>query len=298
MQTGQEDKAFFRPCPACGGDVHTVASRCKHCGAELRASLAAPQPPPAAGDPQPVEPPSVTAPPAPSAPPAPAAAAPPAPDPVPPPPRIEPAPPPAPAPAPAPIATASATARPGRWLWLAGAVLLLAIGMALGVIIERSGREEHAVRPALLETATHTAPRSLADPDFDFDPDFAQPPGGGFSLRITPFSGGRHRSGPNDGPAVDEFVQRIGGELCTKLADCADLDPTIAAMCHMVAGSIDTDDLADKISRGECRYDAGAAGDCIDGLSKLDCNSDQTDPFAMMAIVESMMSCTEAVSCM
>lgn len=187
------------------------------------------------------------------------------------------------------------------------------MGMALGVLIERSSAPP-PVAPSALASRTFTAPRGYApevqprapaldDRDFDFDldldPDFVRPPGRyapGLGLRIQPFVPRPHGP-PTAAPSVDDFARALGRELCDTLADCAAADPTVALACRAVVGQLDSAELADRVARGECYYDAAAAARCVDGLSALDCTAASPDPRAAMLAFRVVTSCLDAVRC-
>jgi hypothetical protein len=265
------DKAFFEACPECGGDVHKIARRCKHCGADLQAAQPAPAPAPIKAAPAAPAAPVQAAPDAPSAPPQ------------------------------------------NRKLLIAGAaVMIFAVGMAAGILVERAGDDERPAATPAPMAQSRRAPQRPVVPDFDvpddpnLDVDTYNLPGGGtgFTFRfgspsVPSLRSRRPRPGRvGDGPDVETFVKTLGGEVCTKLSDCTDVDPAIGMLCSTLTMTIPTDDVAARVDSGECSYDAMAAGICLDGLQSIDCSDDTpTDPFAMLSSVDAIMSCLEALRC-
>jgi hypothetical protein len=276
--------------------VHPVAGRCKHCRADLaalRAAAAAAMPTPA-----PIQ------------------------TPMPIPTQVQ-------APMPAPTRP-PVSAHPPRWRLALAAALVLALSIASGVVAHRvyarvrgdasPARDKGPVATAsqLTNDADHDS-SSNADPDVDTPPSPpAQPPdpdddpdmtapfgldpfalldplggggglgGGGFGLGLP------HRSGPPDLHDVDGFVAGLGDTVCHKLMDCGVLPGGGPDVCGMLAPMLSDPETAERVRRGECRYDQKAAGDCLAALGGMKCDG---DPDQLLAMAPRIGACVQAVDC-
>lgn len=265
----------MEPCLACGLPVHPIAGHCKHCRADLvalrasaarearrRAAEAVPRPPLRAPTPLPVP---VAAPPS----------------------------------APAPAVAAASRRR--RWPIVAAVVVVLAAGVGGGVFAQRLYASAHADEPEVrdVEVRDHGSwlkrPRAQVDPapTPDADADIYADPD-----PLSPFRrpGGSRPPQAGAAPRVDQFGQALAGVLCEKLATCGLLDDMGAGMCSMMADALDDPLTAERVRRGECRYDQNAATQCLDALSGLRCDA-ALDPGELLAMADSMGACSHALRC-
>ncbi|RMH39113.1 MAG: hypothetical protein D6689_17480 [Deltaproteobacteria bacterium] len=157
--------------------------------------------------------------------------------------------------------------------------------MATGILIERAGgsRRVEPDRAARSARALHVPSR----PNPGFDP---------FDLMLPR----RRAANPDDAPPPDEFAHKVADEMCAKLADCADADPSIEILCRTVASALPSGDVAAKVADGTCRYNEASAAACLDALASFDCDAPQRgplDPFGAMLSVDAIFSCVDALRC-
>jgi hypothetical protein len=214
-----------------------------------------------------------------------------------------------------------------RWPLLVAAVLVLSAGAAGGVLAQRfygtaeAGQDDeaaddessttddqaaapasvpdHAARPDPHDKsaiADPFLPRLFGDPD-PMDPaDPIDPP-------MDPPLGRRPQARLPKGapPDVDNFGSALATSLCEKLTTCGVFDGLGGGLggtdiCSLAASSFADPDTAERVRRGECQYDAAAAGQCLDALGDLKCDA-TTDPSSLLAFADSVSSCTSAVTC-
>jgi hypothetical protein len=66
-------------------------------------------------------------------------------------------------------------------------------------------------------------------------------------------------------------------------------------MCSLLADGLQDPLTAERVRRGECRYDEGAAGACLDALGGMRC--DAAGPEDLLALADSVDACTRALDC-
>ncbi len=280
----------FVQCPACGGPVHPVAGRCKHCKADLvahreaeaRARRAAQQamhetarsaPPPPPGNPR-----------APS--PAPAAAPAPHPRAQTPQPSLQPQ-----------VVYAEPSAWSRRWPLLVSAVALLAILVSLFFLLHTSSGEAEPLDHQTLTNAPHVVPDQMPSPTLPQpqmpsvpDPDFApQPldPGGSTAPRAW-------TTAPDPGTFSVALVETV----CAKLTDCGISDDFSSVLCKEMAKGASNPALDAKVKSGECTYDRAAASACLKAVSNMSCDmNDADDVAAWLGQASSMVDCAGAFTC-
>jgi hypothetical protein len=298
-------------CPLCGGDVHAVAGRCKHCKqdlVELRARQALAAAPPAArpSNAAPGPAPAPAAGPPPSAPVAPAAPAPrsdPAagtppngtaaagtrstarPEPAA---RNQPAPAPAPAPRPAPIATRPPRVRGSwwnRWPLVAGGAALFLLGLAAGMMFERSRAAAPASEP--IPAAGAATPRPMPEP---------------MPTTPLPLPTPAPAPAPDDLPGapaagIDEFTTRLGATLCDKAVDCGLFPASNRGDCVEVVDQGFDPDAASRVAAGECRFDRAAAAGCLEIIDRLGCDAGAGIDTLLGALSGKLRECERAFQC-
>ncbi|MCL4222849.1 MAG: hypothetical protein KJZ91_00080 [Myxococcales bacterium] len=280
-------------CPACGGPVHPIAGRCKHCKADLtRLRTAGPG---GAARPRLVALGGGAAP-APVTPGAPAAAAA-ASTPRGAPPVHEPGAPDV-AHADAPRASWSS-----RWPLLVAAVAVVAILISVGILVLGGDepRRDGARRfdgPAPERTPTDPmTPRVAPVP-----PGGAPHAGGGGPAPAVPDDPGGDqiapppppvpsaprggRVGPTSARAFAEQAVEVG---CRRLTACVGSDPLIATYCAMASQMMPDDTTIDGVCPD---YDGAAAQQCLDALAGFPCPAGgQLDPDAIARTLLSLTGC-------
>jgi hypothetical protein len=202
-----------------------------------------------------------------------------------------------------------------RWPLVVSAVALLAIGISIGVLAERwrqgqarggdgSRRHtqlsrspvmipDHMPQPLLPAPSPRTVPDGNAnrarpprspdrsapqvapdpgadDPDAD-DPDADRP-------EPEPDPGSRF-STPPPGASGDfrTFSTALTDSVCQKLSQCGLIDSATQSMCRQFAASIDPDEAAEKVARGECSFNRKAADACLRAVADLRCDMGASD---------------------
>ena len=287
----------LEPCPACQEPVHPVAGRCKHCRADLVAlraeALAAHKRAAAAARAAAATPLRIS--------------------------RLDSA-------GPTRVAT-SAPSSASRKLVLAAAAVLLA-GVAGGVVAQKlyarnasaagAPAARHALAPAAAAPGApppwsdpfgaadpDPAPNAPRDPSFPFaDPfDFGGRGGSGGSA-ADPFGFLRPRA-PSQAPPrgqrsnvsdVQDFLPAMVDAVCAKLAQCGVVDDAMAGMCRMMSESLVDEETVERVRRGECKYDAAAAGQCLQAVGGMTCDS-AADPGQLLALADQLSSCSRTLEC-
>ncbi len=283
----------FVPCPACGGPVHPIAGRCKHCKTDLNrvreqqaqamraAGMGAPPPAtmgyaPAA----PVHPATagsgpVAAPPAERAPTAP--------------------------PAQSPYAQGYGTAMPTswsrRWPLLVGGIAVVVIAVSLIILFRGKSDASPSAAPG-----TSRTPRPVPDemnqqgplgqnlplppkidpddPTTRIDPSFPQPPSHG------------QRTAPTDEAS---FMVAVMETVCHKVDSCGMKDPMFQTVCTQIGS------MARRLPRstGKCTVNQVAVDACFAALDRMPCDtlSAGGDLTALLSMTNGIGECTAAVSC-
>ncbi len=149
-------------------------------------------------------------------------------------------------------------------------------------------------------------PPTSRDPD-PLDPfagDPADPLGGG---GLDPFSflnprgpsarKPRALAGPlPDVSDVQRFVPGMVEVACDKLAQCGLVDDAMVEMCKMLASGLQDFEVIERVQRGECRYDAGAARECLQAVGGMTCDS-AVDPGQLLALADQVASCSRTLDC-
>ncbi len=305
------------PCPVCGGAIHPIAGKCKHCKADLvrLRGRVAPAPPAvlaAAFAPRLDGTPPPFAPAGPGVVPAPAAVARPHP-------LIGSGPPQAPAAAAAlptlhelPPLPVTRTRWPLVVALLAGVAIVVCVVLLLGDNnSSAAGGVKKRAAPAPDRMDTSPAPPAArpplsrdpfsgpqgAAPDLPPDP---RPPPGADPFQLPP-----PLTAPSGGaaPSPDEFYGAAFAAGCRRLAQCPgfeDLEQLCALTSLLPAG----DDYAAKIRGGQCTYDEHAAQRCLSDLASMPCLSSQSIDFDLDKLQDlfgsfssKLDNCTTALRC-
>ncbi len=292
QQQFQAGGAPYKQCPVCGGAIHPIAGRCKHCKTDLvklaehtsRADRASRMAAPAAMPEGHVTVPQA----APTAPTQVAGSAPaPAPTSIPPAPTL--------ATAPAP---GSAWAR--RWPYAVGGIALIAIGISVGILVKQpaddgapnrteSGRSPHMIPDHMQQPS----PPIGQAPSFP-GPHGSLPPG----MPGMPGAPSSPPSSTGAAPSAGTFTVALTNAVCAKLTDCGQMDDFSVLLCHELAAQLEDPDAEARVRRGECRYDAAAAATCLDTIGNLDCSAQTTDVMSLMGQTSSLLECTSVYVCM
>ncbi len=288
----------FQVCPVCGGAIHPIAGRCKHCKADLvklreqaeqaarAARMNAPAVMPAgyrggAAEKQ-----------APAAQPAEASG-----------PARPPANPGAPTGLPPGYYPQPRSTWAQRWPYAVGAVALLAIGLSLGMLARGPADEDE--ESGLRKSEPATTPRMV--PDHMPDPllpgpapapnrgprSSLPPPGWGPPNTTPPFS----PPDPGSAPAVNQFAVALTSTVCAKLSDCGVIDTFSQVLCQELAQSAEDPDAEARVRRGECSYNQSAAVACLDTIRGLSCTVQPADVMDWLDHAGSLAECTTAYVC-
>jgi hypothetical protein len=223
-----------------------------------------------------------------------------------------------------------------RWPLVVSAVALLAIGISIGVLAERwrqhsAGRAaarhsqlsrspvavpDHMPQPILpgpppARVAPDPEPPAQAVPDVPSDvpdptaraPEPPPQPGDTPADPSTINPGSRFSQPPSgqggDPGAFRTFSAALTSSLCEKLTQCGVLDgPARSSMCHAIAQRIDPDEAAEKVARGECRFDQSAADACLRAVADLRCDGDTHDRvMEWLMAPDKVGRCAEAYTC-
>ncbi|HUH01099.1 MAG TPA: hypothetical protein VML75_03830 [Kofleriaceae bacterium] len=306
----------FVPCPACSGPVHAIASRCKHCKADLlawreqaaQAARAARMGAPVPGQ-GPGQGPGQVAPaknaaamrqtnksfPAPVAArrdhtptrgDAPAAQ-----------PERTPAPAGTRAPrplTPAPVVVyAQPTAWARRWPIAVSAVAIAAIVVSL-VLLLRDGDDE--AQPERIRSGSQS-PRNI--PDHMPEPKMGTPgqPQGRFDPQPFPAPGAPAPRSWNAAPDAGMFAVALIETVCAKLQDCGIRDDFSGLACRNLAKGAADADLDRKVQSGECHYDKVAADACFSAIGRFSCDASGSDVSLLLSQAMSLLDCSTAFVC-
>jgi len=298
----------FQVCPVCGGAIHPIAGRCKHCKADLvklreqaeQAARAARMNAPA------VMPAGYQG---------------------------------APAPRPAPAQRAAdksggTRAKPDssapvalppayhqlprstwsqRWPYAVGAVALLAIGLSIGMLAKGSpGDDEGGLGKRAPSSTPHMVPDHMPAPMLpgpapapapDPGPQSALPPPGWGSPDPPPGWGTPNPTpqfpppSPGSAPAANQFAVALTTTVCAKLSDCGVIDSFSQVLCQQLAQGAEDPEAEDRVRRGECSYNQSAAVACLDTIRGLSCTAQPADVMDWLDHAGSLAECTTAYVC-
>jgi len=288
----------FVPCPACGGPIHPIAGRCKHCKADLvahreaeaRARRAAQQAMRDTARSAPPPPPASSSGRAPS--PAPAGGSGPTPAPH----RRAQTPPPSLAPQ---VVYADPSPWSRRWPLLVSAVALVAILVSLFFLLHSSNGEAEPLGHESSSNAPHIVPDRMPSPNLPQpqmpnipDPDLAPQP-------LDPSGGG----GPaprawHTAPDPGMFSVALVETVCAKLDSCGISDDFSSVLCQEMAKGASNPMLDAKVKSGECTYDRAAATACLQAVSNMSCDMKDADDVAgWLSQASGMVDCAGAFTC-
>lgn len=281
-------------CPACGGPVHPIAGRCKHCKVDLTRLRAGHAP---------VAAPAATRPALVAlgggnghghAPTAPAGTWPT----------------PLGSPPPAPLSTgtvSAATHTPGddtpskwstRWPLLVAALAIIAIVASVAMLLfggnndekkERKARRFNGPAPELMPTdpgAHQVAPHGGSiDPN---DPSLPTPTIPDPAPAPPPSPSPPSASVPRD---IEDFMRQSATALCERVTSCGGFDETVTTLCQMAPSMIPQ--MADQVKAMCPDYDGVAARECVDSLARFPCpsGSNGTDMMAMQNALMGLSGC-------
>lgn len=288
----------FVQCPACGGAIHPIAGRCKHCKADLvahreaeaRARRAAQQAMRetnrSAAPPPPAKPNGRAPSPAPANGSGPARAPAAQRRPQTPPPSLE-----------QQVVYAEQSAWSRRWPLLVSAVALVAILVSLFFLLRSSNGEAEPLGHETSSNAPHIVPDQMPSPNMPQpqmpnipDPDFApQPldPGGGSAPRAW-------HTAPDPGMFSVALVESV----CAKLDSCGISDDFSSVLCKEMAKGASNPMLDAKVKSGECTYDRAAATACLQAVSNMSCDmKDANDVAGWLSQASGMVDCAGAFTC-
>jgi hypothetical protein len=292
-------------CPVCGGSIHPIAGKCKHCKTDLVKLRKAQQvvsatPPPArlpygGAIARPPTAPVVPLPPTNGAP-VPVASAYSAPIAAPPPPNFAAPVPMAPAPviisAPMPMPAVEPYTLPsssrGAWSrsWPIVVAVIAAGAIVVSVILLLTGGKPKDKK--IDHTDLSPAPDRMNTDPLPTNPDPWQSanPSGNIPSAPAPDPQPAVPAAPaapaavaaiTTAPAPEEFTVAQWRAVCSRVQSCTGLDPQVKDFCDTFAraGALAGDGVKDHIARGECTYDRDKAVSCLNTLNSIPCNPGQ-----------------------
>jgi hypothetical protein len=297
-------------CPVCGGSIHPIAGKCKHCKTDLvklrrQQQAAAGTPPPARtpfGVPTPVRAP--TAPPGVIAAPMNGSHSSPVPMAAP---VVISAPVPAIDPYVAPEVQRSAWSRS----WPIVVAVIAAGAIVVSVILLLTGGNKRD--PKVDRVIPPPAPDRMNTDPLPSDPWNGATPGGGSGNTFpsapdpsqptppapppAPSGGGPTAS---SAPAPEQFNIAMFGAICARLSSCG-ADASAKTACDeltQAASQFADSDLKDKIARGECTYDRDKASSCMSMLQHIPCSQGQGADIGQISnIINGVSDCGAAIAC-
>ena len=263
----------LKQCPVCGGAIHPIAGRCKHCktdlvkleehairsqrAARMDAPAAMPSghtavPSPASGSVTPSTPTGTRVP---------------------------------------PMVAHQSSTWSRRWPLAVGGFALLAIGISVGVLVGQSSDDAaEPSRRANPARSPHMIPDNMPQPS---PPHSRAPSAPGMPGTQTP-----NRTAPNStAPTAATFHVALTEAVCSKLTDCGQIDDFSVLLCKELAGQLEDPDAEAKVKSGECTYDPGAATTCLDTIGSLDCGGQAADVMSLMSQAGSLFECTSVYVC-
>jgi len=289
-------------CPVCGGAIHPIAGKCKHCKTDLvklrrqhQAAAGTPAPP-QPGRPYSAPPRATTAPVNGNhgAAPTPIIIAPPiaTPDPH--------------------LVSLPPTSRRGAWsrTWPIVVAVIAAAAIVISVILLLTGDGRHhdsgtqRVVPPPAPDRMNTDP--LPDPT---DPWQGAP---GAAPNSAP---GAAPSAPNNAPAAPapptppaasavpapEKWNTVAFEaMCQRFSTCGHTDPQLRNVCNDLSAAVtfSDDETLQRIARGECTYDRTKAASCLASIERFPCPQQGTaDLAALSQSLTGLTDCAEALAC-
>jgi hypothetical protein len=312
----------------CGGSIHPIAGKCKHCKTDL-VKLRKQQQQAVAGTPPPARLPyggAVARPPtAPVVPmtPAPSNGVPHAPAPSPwsaptattvspPPPNFSAPMPMAPAPviisAPMPAIEAYTLPSTSRGAWSRSWPIVVAVIAAGAIVVsvillltggkKDSKKADHVLDPSPAPDRMNTDPLPSPSPD----PWQNANPSGNTPAAPDPVPAPAAPTAPAAtgivAPPPEEFSVAQWRAVCTRLTSCTGLDSQVKDFCDTFsrAGAFDSTGIKDHIARGECTYDRDKAVSCLTTLSNIPCSPGQNiDIDKVSQLVAGASDCTDVL---
>jgi hypothetical protein len=299
-------------CPVCGGSIHPIAGKCKHCKSDLvklrRHQQAATGTPPPARLPYgaPARPPTAPAVPVPApmngSHSAPVAAAPVI---------IS-----APVAAIDPFALSDPPPPRGAWSrsWPIVVAVIAAGAIVVSVILLLTGGNGRDHK--LDHVVQSPAPDHMdTNPDLPSDPwQGANPGSGGASGNTMPAPVDPSQgvpvpppppSAPTPGqpisaPPPEQLTAAMFQALCARFTTCGVLDASGKSQCEEFAKMIQASnpDIKDQIASGQCTYDRDKASACLTALSELPCDKGQgADIGQISQLLGSVSDCSDALAC-
>jgi hypothetical protein len=274
----------FVPCPACGGQVHQIASKCKHCKADLLAlreqaeqaaraqqaqlrqtNRAVAPPPPARGQQR--------------APTSPVADGGSQPNPIP------------------QVVYAQPSGWSRRWPIAVSAVAVVAIIASLVVLLRDGDDDDGRLPDRAGGTSPHMIPDEMPEPTMPA-------PGSPHGSNTPPPPGipdpgavPRPKSWTT-APDPGMFPVALTETVCAKLADCGFRDDFSDLLCRELAKGMSNPDLDAKVKSGECSYNRGSASLCLRAIDSLSCSLTSPDDLtAFFDEATNLFDCSRAYTC-
>lgn len=272
----------FVQCPSCGGRVHSIASRCKHCKADLlqhreeaarvardeqkglrqtyKGAAAAPGGRAPTQPSQPNQPPQARAP---------------------------------------QIVYAQPTGWARRWPIAVSAVAVVAIVVSLVILLGGNQGEEDGRLPSRSGNTPRMIPDDMNTPQPSGPQGMAPAPADPDPLAPHPFDPPPPKPKSwTTAPDPGMFAVALTETVCAKFEDCGLDDPYASDMCRSLAQGMSTPDVDAKVQSGECRYDRSAASECLRAIDRLSCNfANGGDLSDILGQATGLLDCSTALVC-
>lgn len=301
-------------CPVCGGSIHPIAGKCKHCKTDLVKLRRQQQQ--AAGTPAPARMPygGATAPRPATVQPVPSnGAAHPAPSAAPQPVIIS-----APVPAVDPYVV---PLPPPRGAWSRSWPIVVAVIAAAAIVVSvilllTGGNKDHDSKTD--RVIPPPAPDRMNTDPLPSDPWQGATPGG--SAGSGSSSGNTYPAQPAPpvpaqpapptppsptpqtgatAPAAEQFNGAMWQTVCERFSSCGVLDPSGKQLCDDLskAAQYSDTDTRDRVAKGECTYDRDKAATCLNALGGLPCAQAQADLGALSKTILDARECMDVLTC-
>lgn len=180
-----------------------------------------------------------------------------------------------------------------RWPIAVSVVAIAAIVVSL-VLLLRDGDEE--AKPERIRSGSQS-PRNI--PDHMPEPNMGapSPPQGRFDPQPFPAPGAPAPQSWKTAPEAGMFPVALTETVCAKLQDCGIRDDFSGVLCRELAKGIADPDLDRKVQSGECHYDRVAADACLSAIGRISCDASGSDMSQLLDQATNLLDCSTAFVC-